>query len=131
MSVPRKTINQITSIDPNLSANGEFVVEQGGETFKTSVSAIATYFGTATGVQGSGINNCINDSNYSGIFAGDGNTMPYNTSCSFIGAGKTNTIQQSASFTGAGCSKSSLTGPKPMLFNFLGVWKGGFVVGWL
>ena len=104
MSVPRKTINQITSIDPNLSANGEFVVEQGGETFKTSVSAIATYFGTATGVQGSGINNCINDSNYSGIFAGDGNTMPYNTSCSFIGAGKTNTIQQSASFTGAGCS---------------------------
>ena len=106
MAIDRKTINQITSVDPNLSANGEFIVEQDGSTFKTAVSAIATYFGTVTGVQGSGINNNINDSNYSGIFAGDGNTMPYNTSCSFIGAGTTNTVQQSGAFIGAGCSNT-------------------------
>ena len=109
MALDRKTINQITSIDPNLSANGEFIVEQNGSTFKTAVSAIATYFGTVTGVQGSGINNSINNSDYSGIFAGDGNMMPYNVSCSFIGAGTTNVINQSGSFIGAGCSNTIST----------------------
>ncbi len=106
MAIDRKTINQITSVDPNLSANGEFIVEQDGSTFKTAVSAIATYFGTVTGVQGSGINNNINDSNYSGIFAGDGNSMPFNTSCSFIGAGMSNIVEQSGAFIGAGCSNT-------------------------
>ena len=106
MAIDRKTINQITSVDPNLSANGEFIVEQDGSTFKTAVSAIATYFGTVTGVQGSGINNNLNDSNYSGIFAGDGNSMPFNTSCSFIGAGMSNIVEQSGAFIGAGCSNT-------------------------
>ena len=108
MTIDRKTISQLTCIEPTpgIQRHGEIIIEQGGNTFKAAVSTFSTSLTAVTGVQGSGNNICINDSSFAGAMFGDGNTICYNAGCAFIGAGKTNTTEQSASFIGAGVGNS-------------------------